>query len=733
MQAEAARVERGRRLVVHLVGGDLHHLVFEADRVAGRADLVAAVASGCETARALAVEPAMCVAFGARERDTPMTGRACCARNSAAPDRAGGNPGVSALATFSASTRWRSWCHCIRVRSIEKIGMSAIAMVCLRGPRACPARQTLPGVWLMRGKGIGVSKPPHSDRVYHASRFRLGKLRCQQPCFVKALLVFAAANIAGGVNLCADSDRSSDRQARNARSTTQMFETCLARSMPTGGAILHRLRRRAGADRRSPPGWCAASAPTASAARARGRQPRLAVIDAAAVDGRRRLVLIRRDNVEHLMMIGGPTDVVVEPNIVRAAAAATPRDARAATARAPRPLPRAIPLADARRHWPLQPTVEPPSGRAPSAPRRACAAIVHGRAVGAAEQPPPRPPASPPIARSAAPRRQPAPASAQRVRRQAEPEFDVRRPRRRRAAVARRAAAPCAGRRRRRRSAAPPQNDHNLAEMAQRLEAALRRPNADRHQPPVTDPLAAPHRERTRRRSRCRRRPSRSARRARRAAPEREAGGRRPREESLRQPRTGDGELARPPAREDLTARRFRPPRPSGDDRGRGSGRASQRRAGARAGHQHQFRPRHRAHRARDPADRAAHGAVAGAVDPDHDDVVHAHRGGAVAAAHRARHRDRAAQRGDRLARAVPHRLRDGAGAAARLRHRHPAADRQRDHRRAGVRARAPGRSSLHAEERAREGPQAVRRPVARAGAGDSRRTCRCASWCRPS
>src|SRR5512146_2257436 len=54
----------------------------------------------------------------------------------------------------------------------------------------------------------------------------------------------------------------------------------------------------------------------------RGRQPRLAVIDAATVDGRRRLVLIRRDNVEHLMMIGGPTDVVVEQNIVRAAPAA---------------------------------------------------------------------------------------------------------------------------------------------------------------------------------------------------------------------------------------------------------------------------------------------------------------------------------------------------------------------------------------------------------------------------
>jgi flagellar protein FliO/FliZ len=50
----------------------------------------------------------------------------------------------------------------------------------------------------------------------------------------------------------------------------------------------------------------------------RGRMPRLAVIDAAAVDGRRRLVLVRRDNIEHLIMIGGPTDIVVESTIVRA-------------------------------------------------------------------------------------------------------------------------------------------------------------------------------------------------------------------------------------------------------------------------------------------------------------------------------------------------------------------------------------------------------------------------------
>ncbi|MBU2327470.1 MAG: flagellar biosynthetic protein FliO, partial [Alphaproteobacteria bacterium] len=47
----------------------------------------------------------------------------------------------------------------------------------------------------------------------------------------------------------------------------------------------------------------------------RNRQPRLQVLDAAAVDTRRRIVLIRRDNIEHLVMIGGPTDIVIESGI----------------------------------------------------------------------------------------------------------------------------------------------------------------------------------------------------------------------------------------------------------------------------------------------------------------------------------------------------------------------------------------------------------------------------------
>jgi len=44
-------------------------------------------------------------------------------------------------------------------------------------------------------------------------------------------------------------------------------------------------------------------------------EKRLDVVDQASVDGRRRLVLVRRDDVEHLIMTGGPVDVVIETNI----------------------------------------------------------------------------------------------------------------------------------------------------------------------------------------------------------------------------------------------------------------------------------------------------------------------------------------------------------------------------------------------------------------------------------
>lgn len=60
--------------------------------------------------------------------------------------------------------------------------------------------------------------------------------------------------------------------------------------------------------------------------------PRIGVIEYANVDGRRRLLLIRRDDVEHLVMTGGPVDVVIETGIgERKARASDPAPAAAAT------------------------------------------------------------------------------------------------------------------------------------------------------------------------------------------------------------------------------------------------------------------------------------------------------------------------------------------------------------------------------------------------------------------
>lgn len=183
----------------------------------------------------------------------------------------------------------------------------------------------------------------------------------------------------------------------------------------------------------------------------RGRQPRLAVIDAATVDGRRRLVLIRRDNIEHLLMIGGPTDLVVEPNIVRAVAA---RDVVREPARPSAPAePGARPTPTIENGWPLQPAGEPASTPM-SRPSR----------TAATEEPwlPAEPGA----------RARPADSLTGLAA-----ELSTRlNPTEHTPPVAR--IEPAA------------QVDHNLAEMAQQLEAALRRAPAPETRPPVTDPLA---------------------------------------------------------------------------------------------------------------------------------------------------------------------------------------------------------------------------------------------------
>ncbi len=79
----------------------------------------------------------------------------------------------------------------------------------------------------------------------------------------------------------------------------------------------------------------------------KGRQQRLQVLDAAAIDARRRIVLIRRDGVEHLVMIGGPTDIVIESGIGDTSRIAAPAQPIASatpvqTITAPEPAPRQL-------------------------------------------------------------------------------------------------------------------------------------------------------------------------------------------------------------------------------------------------------------------------------------------------------------------------------------------------------------------------------------------------------
>ncbi|GGF37194.1 hypothetical protein GCM10011611_49660 [Aliidongia dinghuensis] len=56
-----------------------------------------------------------------------------------------------------------------------------------------------------------------------------------------------------------------------------------------------------------------------------GRAGRLALVESIAVDSRRRLLLVRRDQTEHLLLIGGTRDLVIESGI-RSASDGSRRD-----------------------------------------------------------------------------------------------------------------------------------------------------------------------------------------------------------------------------------------------------------------------------------------------------------------------------------------------------------------------------------------------------------------------
>jgi len=72
----------------------------------------------------------------------------------------------------------------------------------------------------------------------------------------------------------------------------------------------------------------------------KGREKRLAVVETAQVDANRKLCLVRRDDVEHLLIIGGPVDLVVETGIKGRPAPLLPPHADVVIAKtAPRPIP----------------------------------------------------------------------------------------------------------------------------------------------------------------------------------------------------------------------------------------------------------------------------------------------------------------------------------------------------------------------------------------------------------
>jgi hypothetical protein len=190
--------------------------------------------------------------------------------------------------------------------------------------------------------------------------------------------------------------------------------------------------------------------------------------------------LVRRDNVEHLLMIGGPSDIVVEPNIVRAVPAA--RDVGRAPAGI-EAITRAIPLPDnGSGSWPLQPEANggsrpaarpddlPGRPQPESGPRQrdTLAALADELSTRITPQQRGRGNVEPPRQDQRQEQRQdPRPEPRLELRRPAQPAASSSPP----PSVAASAGEAAAG------------GDQNLADMAQRLEAALRKPSSEAHAP----------------------------------------------------------------------------------------------------------------------------------------------------------------------------------------------------------------------------------------------------------
>jgi flagellar protein FliO/FliZ len=110
--------------------------------------------------------------------------------------------------------------------------------------------------------------------------------------------------------------------------------------------------------------------------------PRIDVVEFATLDSKRKLVLIRRDDVEHLIMTGGPVDVVIETGIGHQAAnavSAQPHAAQQAAAHAN--VPHMNLVETARRAVEVQHFPQPPAAPVFSRPPRAFAPMPETPAV----------------------------------------------------------------------------------------------------------------------------------------------------------------------------------------------------------------------------------------------------------------------------------------------------------------------------------------------------------------
>jgi flagellar protein FliO/FliZ len=135
----------------------------------------------------------------------------------------------------------------------------------------------------------------------------------------------------------------------------------------------------------------------------RTRQARLGIVDAFDLDRQRQLIIVRRDNTEHLIMIGGPNDLLIESEILRVEARETRRD-KIETAGPTLPIGQGFgepripaPLLPMERGEPTRPSEYPPGAASP--PQAAPAAAKPQ----AAPRPEPQPAAPPPQSQPTSP------------------------------------------------------------------------------------------------------------------------------------------------------------------------------------------------------------------------------------------------------------------------------------------------------------------------------------------